>query len=206
MVLTQEINTAPTAATLHFEPLTTGNWQLLLQLFGYNGACGGCWCMTWRLPANEYEKNKGAKNCDLFHQLIEKKEPVGIIAFESRVPIGWCSVSPREKLVRLKNSRIFKSIDNEPVWSITCLYIEKGYRKKGVSAKLIIAASKYAFANGARIVEAYPLVPPADKPVPDLFAYHGLESAYKKAGFIKVKQASDNRLIMRCYGVHHQQA
>jgi len=160
--------------------------------------------MTWRLPANEYEKNKGAKNCDLFHQLIKQKEPVGIIAFESSVPIGWCSVSPREKLVRLKNSRIFKSIDDKPVWSITCLYIDKRYRKRGMSVKLVEEACKYAFKQGAKIVEAYPVIPPLNKNIPDLFAYYGLESAYQKAGFIKVKQASDSRTVMRCYKAPQQ--
>ena len=116
---------------LSFEPLSTTIWESLLKLFGEKGACGGCWCMTWRLVSKEYEKNKGAHNRELFYQLVKNKEPLGVVAFEDGKPIGWCSISPREKLIRLENSRLFKRIDDTPVWSITCMFIKKNTGKKG---------------------------------------------------------------------------
>ena len=182
---------------LSFEPLSTTRWKSLLKLFGEKGACGGCWCMTWRLVSKEYEKNKGAHNRELFYQLVKNKEPLGVIAFEDGKPIGWCSISPGEKLIRLENSKLFKRIDDTPVWSITCLFIKKEYRKKGISSMLIKEASIYAFLKGAKVIEAYPVISIKNKMIPDVFAYYGLENAFKKAGFKKVKQASENRLIMR---------
>jgi GNAT superfamily N-acetyltransferase len=182
---------------LSFEPLSITIWKSLLELFGENGACGGCWCMTWRLLSKEYEKNKGAHNRELFYQLVKNKEPVGVIAFDYGKPIGWCSISPREKLIRLENSRLFKRMDDTPVWSITCMFIKKEYRKKGISPMLIKEASKYAFLKGATVIEAYPVLSTKNKMIPDVFAYYGLVNAFKDAGFKKVKQASENRLIMR---------
>ena len=120
-----------------------------------------------------------------------------MIAFEDEKPIGWCSISPREKLVRLENSKLFKKIDDKPVWSITCMFIKKEYRKKGISSMLIKEASIYAFLKGAKVIEAYPVISTKNKMIPDLFAYYGLVNAFKKAGFKKVKQASENRVIMR---------
>jgi hypothetical protein len=35
---------------LAFHPLTPERWHDLEQLFGTRGACGGCWCMWWRVP------------------------------------------------------------------------------------------------------------------------------------------------------------
>ena len=84
--------------TLSFRPLTPSIWESLLELFGEKGACGGCWCMTWRLVSKEYEKNKGARNRELLYQLVKNNEPLGIVAFEDGEPIGWCSISPQGKI------------------------------------------------------------------------------------------------------------
>jgi hypothetical protein len=153
--------------------------------------------MMWRLTARDYERNKGRPNCSLLHKLVDDNEPLGIIAFEHEQPVGWCSISPRNKLERLNTTRLFKSMDDAPVWSITCLFIQQPHRKKGVSSKLIREACIYASGLGATIIEAYPVVQQKGKFIPDLFAYNGLASAYAKAGFEKVKQPSLNRLIMR---------
>ena len=181
-----------------FKPLTESNWNDLVALFGEKGACGGCWCMWWRLRNKDYNVSKGEKNKELLHALVKEESPLGVIAYENGKPIGWCSVSPRKSLKRLETSRLFKPIDDVPVWSITCLYVNKEYRNKGLSAELISNASEYAFKNGAECIEAYPIQPQKNK-MPDVFAYIGMKSAYVKAGFEIVKQVSESRLIMRRY-------
>ena len=44
-----------------FKPLSKNNWEDFVELFGSNGACGGCWCMWWRLNHAEYKKNQGVE-------------------------------------------------------------------------------------------------------------------------------------------------
>jgi hypothetical protein len=44
---------------LSFHPLTAERWPDLEKLFGERGACGGCWCMAWRLPRAEWEAGRG---------------------------------------------------------------------------------------------------------------------------------------------------
>jgi len=181
---------------LKFDILTPETKPGFETLFGEKGACGGCWCMYWRLTHSEFEKNKGKNNKLLMRELIKNESPLGILAYEDKTPIGWCSISPRANLKRLKTSRLFKPIDNEPVWSITCLFIKKEYRKQNVSSKLISFACNYAFKNGANIVEAYPLYPKKET-MPDVFAYYGFKSSFAKAGFKEIKKCSETRLIMR---------
>ena len=48
-------------------------------------------------------------------------------------------------------------MDDLPVWSISCFYVRKGYRKRGITSALIEAALKTAKAAGAPALEAYPL-------------------------------------------------
>lgn len=181
---------------LSFKPLTSETWPDLQVLFGEKGACEGCWCMYWRLTNKEYESNKGTNNRLKFRELVAQSQPLGVLAFENGIPVGWCTVSPRETFIRLENSRLFKRIDDEPVWSICCLFVYKTHRRKGLSTRLIQEASSYAFEKGAQVVEAYPIVPKKDK-MPSAFAWVGFAHAFENAGFQKVAQPSETRLIMR---------
>lgn len=180
----------------HFKALAADTWADLENLFGARGACGGCWCMTWRLASKDYERFKGEQNRLLLRQMSEAGKPLGVIAYAGGEPVGWCSVSPRESLARLENSRLLRRPDGLPVWSITCFFVKKEFRRKGLAAHLIKAASDYAFANGAPAVEAYPMIAKKET-VPEVFAFIGFANSFEKAGFETISQPSDTRLIMR---------
>jgi len=186
-----------TTLPLKYLPLTTNNWKALEQLFGEKGACGGCWCMLWRLPHQEFEENKGDGNRKLLKTIAKKNKPLGIIAMDKDTPIGWCSVSPKSSFVRLKKSRLFKeNYEREDIWTISCLFLAKRYRRRGISSRLIQAAARYALSLGAKIVEAYPLTN-SDKPIPDAFAWVGFEAMYRKAGFKRTSSPSATRVVMQ---------
>ena len=51
--------------------------------------------------------------------------------------VGWCSVAPREHFPRLERSRVLKPVDDQPGWSIVCVFVDKRYRLRGVSVELI---------------------------------------------------------------------
>jgi len=177
-------------------PLTPDRWPDLERLFGPIGACAGCWCMSWRVPRRVFEKQKGDANRAAFHQVVQDGPPPGVLAYDQGQPVGWCSIAPRETFPHLANSRILAPVDDQPVWSITCLFVLKGHRRKGVSRALIEAAASFARDQGARIVEAYPTE--ASKKQTDVFVWTGLASAFLKAGFHEVARRSPTRPIMRC--------
>lgn len=183
---------------LTYKPLTSKNWNDFEVLFGERGACGGCWCMAWRLKPAQFEKQKGAGNKKTMKKLVEKKEQVGIIAYDKNIPVGWCSFAPREKYVRLENSKVLAPIDDEPVWSITCFFMEKDYRKKGLSSELLIAAIDFCKKKKVKILEGYPTLPYA-KNIPAAFAWTGIPSSFEKAGFTEAARRSKSRPIMRFY-------
>ncbi len=182
---------------LRYKPLNKETWSDLQTLFGEKGACGGCWCMYWRLSHKEYESRKGQINREAFNNLINQDRPLGMLAFEDDLPIGWCSLSPKRTLIRLKSSRLFKNLNEvRSTWSITCLFIHKDYRNKGLSTKIISAAAEYALENGASIIEAYPILPKKSN-MPSAFAWVGFVNSFKRAGFKKIIQVSESRLVMR---------
>jgi GNAT superfamily N-acetyltransferase len=181
---------------LAFEPLTPARWPDLVDLFGPRGACGGCWCMTWRLARSDYERLKGAGNRRAFRRIVACGPPPGILAYRDGRAAGWCAVAPRGAYPRLAGSRILARVDEAPVWSITCLYVAPAERRRGLSVRLLRAASDWAAGRGARIVEGYPVEPRTD-PMPPVFAFTGLAPAFEAAGFREVARRSPTRPIMR---------
>lgn len=183
---------------LKFQPVTAKRWKELASLFGERGACGGCWCMWWRLSRSQFNKQKGEGNKKALKKIVDSGEVPGLLAYTEGEPIGWCSVAPRETFSTLERSRILKRVDEKPVWSVVCFFIAKPFRQKGVTVKLLKAAVEYAKKQGAKIVEGYPIEPKKGK-MPDVFANTGLASAFRQAGFVEVLRRSETRPIMRYF-------
>jgi len=182
---------------LVFHPLTPERWQNLEALFGPRGACGGCWCMFWRLSRSQFDKQKGEGNRKALKNIVDSGEIPGILACSGDQPVAWCSVAPRENYQVLERSRVLKRIDEKPVWSVVCFFVAKPFRGKGVTVPLLRAAVDYAEKHGAKIVEGYPIE--SEKTLPASFVWTGLTSMFLRAGFVEVARGSETRPIMRYF-------
>lgn len=140
-------------SNLKFHPVTPTRWKDLENLFGERGACGGCWCMWWRLSRSQFNKQKGKGNRKAMKKIVDSGEIPGILAYANGKPIGWCSVAPREGFPVLERSRILKRVDEKPVWSVVCFFVAKPFRRNGVTVKLLKAAVEYAKKHKAKISE-----------------------------------------------------
>ena len=184
----------PPALVCH--PLTPDRWPDFELLFGARGACGGCWCAYWRRPRSEFNAHKGAGNRRYMLKVVEAGPPPGILGYLGGEPVGWCAVAPREGYPALGRSRILQPVDDTPVWSVSCLFVRKDHRRKGLSVRLLKAAVKHVATQGGTTVEAYP-VEPKSNDMPPAFAWTGLASAYRAAGFTEVARRSATRPIVR---------
>jgi GNAT superfamily N-acetyltransferase len=178
-----------------FRALTPANWSDLEDLFGPRGASAGCWCMWWRMKRSEWEHNKGEKNRRAFQKIVGSGAPTGILAYVGGQAVGWCAVAPRRDYSLLTRSRVLRPVDEQPVWSVTCFFIARAHRRAGLTVQLLRAAVDYARIQGATIVEGYPI--DSRKNTPDAFAWTGLASAFRKAGFREVARRSATRPVMR---------
>lgn len=184
---------------LTFEPLTKANWNKFVQLFGNKGACGNCWCMYYRLTKSDYQEGKTDDgNKASMKDLVWEDKPTGILGFYEGQAIAWCAFAPREDFIKLENSRVHKRIDDEVVWSIPCFFIDKNFRRHGVSVELLKGVIKYAKTVGIKIIEAYPTTPTQEK-LADSFAWIGLYKSFERAGFEIVDRTSKNRPMVRFY-------
>ncbi|MFQ5351240.1 MAG: GNAT family N-acetyltransferase [Thermoanaerobaculia bacterium] len=182
--------------TLDFQALTPDRWRDFKRLFGENGACGGCWCMWFRVTNKAFEASKGEANRRAMKALVEGGEPPGILAYVDREPVGWCALAPRPSYGRLARSRILKPVDERPVWSVVCFFVDRRYRGRGITVGLLEAAADHARRRGGSLLEGYPVEPRKER-APSVFMFHGLASAFAQAGFAEVARRSETRPIMR---------
>jgi GNAT superfamily N-acetyltransferase len=187
---------AKRALSLSYRPLTPSNWGAFEALFGDRGACGGCWCMFWRRPRAEFNAGKGTGNKKAMKRLVDSGAEPGLLAFAQNEAVGWCAVAPREDYPALGRSRILKAVDNTPVWSVSCLFVARDYRNRGVSVGLLQAAVDFVAKRGGSVVEGYPVEPKSPE-MPPAFAWTGIASSFLGAGFREHRRGSATRPIMR---------
>lgn len=120
----------------------------------------------------------------------------GLLAYVDGVPAGWVAIEPREAYSGLDRSRFLKRVDERPVWSVTCFFIARPARRRGLTVRLLRAATAYAATRGASMVEGYP-IDRSGASVPAAFAWTGLAAAFRAAGFLEVARRSPTRPIMR---------
>jgi GNAT superfamily N-acetyltransferase len=190
------VRTDLAAPEMKFYPATPSRWSDVETLFGERGACGGCWCMAWRLRNKDWVAGKGAGNKRAFKKIVTSGGRPGVLGYLDKEPIAWCAVAPREDYSFLERSRVLQPVDEEPVWSISCLFVLRPFRRQGVSVAMLRAAVEFAAKRGARVVEGYP-TDPATAQAPDAFVWTGTPSAFERAGFSEVLRRSKTRPIMR---------
>ena len=173
-------------------PLTPDLWPALEALFGKNGACNGCWCMYWRI-GSAYRKRPREQNKAAFREVVKRGPPPGLLAFDGDVAVGWCQLTPRDALPWLDRAWRLKRVDVVPVWSLSCFYVRKGYRRRGVTSALIAAALRGASRAKAPALEAYPL----DADLTPSASGTGYASTFARAGFKTVARRARARPIMR---------
>ncbi len=184
----------PASWSIH--PLTPERWPDFVDLFGPRGACGGCWCMFWKLSFSEFQALAHAGTKAAQHAIVRSGAVPGLLAYDRDRAVGWIAVEPRDRYPRLARSRILKPVDDRPVWSITCFFVRKDYRRQGLTVALLKAALKHVRQHGGRIVEGYP-VDAGGEEMPSVFVYTGLASAFQQAGFKEVRRNSKKRPIFR---------
>ena len=184
-------------ADLEYQPLTPQRWGDFEELFGEHGAYSGCWCMYWRITRAQLAANGNEGNRMAMKAIVDAGQVPGILAYHGGRAVGWCSIGPREVYGSLERSPKLKRVDERPVWSVVCFFMEKEYRGRGLMGLLLEAAVDYARKSGASIVEGYPIS--ISGPLKGCMGYMGIDRTFAAAGFEEVARPDEDRLIVRRY-------
>ncbi|HEV8421041.1 MAG TPA: GNAT family N-acetyltransferase [Actinomycetota bacterium] len=181
---------------LEVRPLSKDTWKDLVELFGRPGGSivRGCWCMYYR-RSGQSGVGPGEQNKKALRSLVNSGYVPGLIGYEDGSPVGWISLSPREDYAKLRRSPVMKPVDDKPVWSIVCFFVDRRSRGRGVAEALLEGAIDYARSQGATLVEGYP-IDKKERSHPD-FMFFGAKSMYDRAGFKEVARRKETRPVMR---------
>lgn len=155
--------------------------------------------MTWRVPLKQFKVNGGEGNKAAMRALVDAGKKPGVLLYKDGRAVAWCAVAPREEYMRLNNSRIWKPIDDEPVWSVSCFFLDKKVRGQGLAVEVLKAAVEFARSEGAKIIEGYPQ--DLREKLPPAFVWHGVLPIFERAGFHEVARRSPKKPIVRIQGV-----
>jgi GNAT superfamily N-acetyltransferase len=140
-----------------------------------------------------YKRRPASANKAAFRKIVRQGPPPGLLAFEGDLAVGWCQLTPRDAVPWLDQTWRLARVDDLPVWSLSCLYIRIGFRRRGIASALIEEAMRVAKREGAVALEAYPF----DGAVSPSSTSTGYASTYERLGFREVARRIPARPIMR---------
>jgi GNAT superfamily N-acetyltransferase len=172
-------------------------WDDVVAVMEEDGAYDGCWCMFWRQDNQKIHSQTASDNRAALQRLVTSQRPIGLLLYRDDRPVGWCQVAPRPDFWRLFHTRglDLENPSDTSVWSITCVYVKRGERGKGVAGQLVQAAVEYAAQQGASVIEAYPVADPSTGRKTQLSS--GTVGMFSKAGFTTVSPPTGRRVLMR---------
>jgi GNAT superfamily N-acetyltransferase len=187
-------------------PANEASWDDVRAVFGTRGDAARCQCQRYKLRPKESWASVGSE--ELGHRLRTQTEcghprsatTSGLLAYLDGEPVGWCAVEPRSAyhgLVRSMNvpweGREEERRD-DTVWAVTCFVTRAGFRRRGISRALALAAVDFARERGARAVEAYP-VTTTNAILGELHV--GTVGVFAAAGLVEVGRPTSRRAVMR---------
>jgi GNAT superfamily N-acetyltransferase len=175
-----------------FHPVTLERLSDLARFSEGHGKFRYCSCMRWRLKSTDFQRSTKESRIAALDDLVRRSVPVGVLAYQDGEPVGWCSVAPRETYAALERYRALPPVDETPVWSVVCFFVDRHVRRQGVTQGLLRAAVEYARSQGAQVIEGYPV-----EPGPRLYTYMGSPATFRSAGFRDVTPSGQARRVMR---------
>lgn len=159
-----------------------------------------CFCLSYRIGSKENQELRGPERFERVRGLCAENPPPGVLAYDGAEPVGWAAVHPRSDTSFATNRRI-PHVDDQDAWSLWCVRVRPGHRKQGISHELVAGAVEFARAQGAPVVEAYPVDNRGAK-VDLTMAYVGTRALFERAGFEYVTDTTSvlngfTRVLMR---------
>jgi GNAT superfamily N-acetyltransferase len=187
--------------TTRIEPLTPELWPAFEDLFGRQGACFGCWCTYFRLPPAARRASTPERNRAVILARFAAGPPPGLLAFDDTCAVGWMQIGPRADVPEWNNAgRVSAPPDpaeaaDPAVWAISCFFVRRAARGRGITHALVAAGIAFARQNGARSLDACPIRLSKDARGTGMFV--GSARVFDRAGFATLIERKPGRPLMR---------
>ncbi|HEY3977105.1 MAG TPA: GNAT family N-acetyltransferase [Streptosporangiaceae bacterium] len=150
-----------------------------------HGSCwtggDGCWCI--RFQRSCAPKQPGEHNRDRKERLVSEGRAHAALVFDGAAAVAWCQYGRPEELPDIYHRREYEAgADRLPDYRLTCLFVDKSCRRRGIGAAALRGALDLIAQAGGGVVEAYPQDTDGQT-ISASFLYNGTRSLFAQAGF-----------------------
>lgn len=177
-------NASVTVDDYEIRPLDRSTWAAYANLAErHNGVWGGCWCTWFHLHPDPPERrelgNRGFKE-----MLVEQGRTHAAVVFDGGEAIAWAQYGSVAELPNIHHRKQWEQeVGQRPDFRITCLFVDKRYRRQGLAAVAVTGALALIAAAGGGLVESYPHDLPPEKKTSSSFLYNATCTMYADLGF-----------------------
>lgn len=165
----------------------------------YNGVQAGCWCMYYhrsgQTPGKTIEERM-ERNHEDKKNLVLSNQSRGILIYSGNDVIASCQYGTRKELPRIDNGRNYRNLNiarpEDNFWRITCFFVDKKFRKKGITGLALRAVLSRIQELGGGVVEAYPVTN-----FRTVAVWFGSVSTFASEGFEIVGQLGKSNVVMQ---------
>ncbi len=178
-------------------PLTPETWDAFAGLAErHNGVWNGCWC-TWFHPACAERGQSAEGNRAIKRRLVDEGAAHAALVFDGDEAVAWLEYGTPDELPRIYHRKQYEAeLDLLPDYRVTCFFVDRRYRRKGVARAALDGALDLIGQAGGGVVEGYPH-DIGDKKVSASFLYNGTRRMFEQAGFSYVRPKGQSNCVMR---------
>jgi GNAT superfamily N-acetyltransferase len=180
------------------EPLTPATWGAFADLAErHNGVWGGCWCTYFhRRPDNEAERS-ALGHREFKRRLVDSGDTHAALVFDGDVAVAWCQFGTVDELPNIHHRKEWeRTVEAVPDFRITCVFVDRDYRRSGVAAAAVGGALDLIAAAGGGVVESYPHDLEPGTKTSASFLYNSTRSMYGKLGFTYLRPKGQGNCVM----------
>ena len=178
------------------KPLDASTWPDFAALVErHNGIWSGCWCMSFHAEgigrARGAAQNRADKECR-----VRAGRAHAALVFDGKTCIGWCQFGPTDELPRIKHRKVYQEkIEQLPDWRITCFFVDRRHRGRGVADAALEGALREIRRLGGGTVESYPEDVTGRK-TSSAFLHNGTTTLFEKHGFKRTLRLGKNHWVV----------
>lgn len=191
-----------TDTSFEVRPLTSETWPAFAALVErHNGIFSGCWCVKFHPERDDhvpgYEGNRAFKQCmvqeGVAHAALVVRE-----GDDGEEAIAWAEYGTPAELPDIHHRKQYDAEkQGDPDYRITCVFIDRRWRRQGLSEIAIRGALDLIARAGGGVVEAYPHdLTHQTKKMSGSFLYNGTRRLYERLGFTYVRPKGLKNCVM----------
>ena len=178
------------------EPLGPQTWDVYARMMErHNGVFGGCWCTYFQTLAHEKTYDADA-NRALKQRLVDEGRAHAALVMDGDEAVAWAQFGSPQELPNIYHRKEYDAAgDPPPDFRVTCIFVDKKYRRQGVTELVLRGAVDLIGQAGGGVVEGYPHDTSDGRRTSVL--YDGTRALYERLGFTYVRPKGLRNCVMR---------